>query len=179
MVSTSTEPGRRKRIRQQIPEWYGEPVPLDRQRGKLLALPVLGGLHHDYREIRLTTERCADKRMFPYGGICLIWEVADLQLLSPSFSDDDDKQGFCVFPGKALHASKRRPLHGLAFLPEAAATQESPEAIRPSLYSGDNSWSQHVRLLLRDILGSDPPIFSKRMYKVASTGTTMPVAVLP
>src|SRR5262249_20304696 len=124
----------------------------------------------DYREIRLTTERCADKRMFPYGGICLIWEVADLQLLSPSFSDDDDKQGFCVFPGKALHASKRRPLHGLAFLPEAAATQESPEAIKPSLYSGDNSWSQHVRLLLRDILGSDPPIFSKRMYKVASTG---------
>jgi putative transposase len=36
-------------IRQQIPERYGEPVPLDHQRGKILSLPVLGGLHHDYR----------------------------------------------------------------------------------------------------------------------------------
>jgi len=36
-------------IRQQIPERSGEPVPLDQQRGKILALPVLSGLHHDYR----------------------------------------------------------------------------------------------------------------------------------
>jgi putative transposase len=36
-------------IRQQIPERYGEPVPLDHKRGKILSLPVLGGLHHDYR----------------------------------------------------------------------------------------------------------------------------------
>jgi putative transposase len=35
-------------IRQQIPERYSEPVPLDQQRGKILSLPVLGGLHHDY-----------------------------------------------------------------------------------------------------------------------------------
>jgi putative transposase len=36
-------------IRQQIPDRSGEPVPLDHQRGKILSLPVLGGLHHDYR----------------------------------------------------------------------------------------------------------------------------------
>jgi putative transposase len=36
-------------IRQQIPERSGEPVPLDQQRGKILALPVLSSLHHDYR----------------------------------------------------------------------------------------------------------------------------------
>jgi putative transposase len=36
-------------IRQQIPGHSGEPVPLDHLRGKILSLPVLGGLHHDYR----------------------------------------------------------------------------------------------------------------------------------
>ncbi len=36
-------------IKQHIPEHSGEPVPLDHQRGKILSLPVLGGLHHDYR----------------------------------------------------------------------------------------------------------------------------------
>jgi putative transposase len=36
-------------INQQIPEKCGEPVPLDHQRGKILSLPVLGGLHYDYR----------------------------------------------------------------------------------------------------------------------------------
>jgi putative transposase len=43
-------------IRQQIPERYGRPVPPHPDDAKILALPVLGGLHHDYREIRLTAE---------------------------------------------------------------------------------------------------------------------------
>jgi putative transposase len=36
-------------IRQQIPERYGKLIPLDHQGGKILALSVLRGLHHDYR----------------------------------------------------------------------------------------------------------------------------------
>jgi putative transposase len=78
-------------IRQQIPERYGEPVPVDHQRGQILSLPILSGLHHDYREIRLTSERCMKKRRVPGSGVCRIWEVADPQSRSPCFSDDDDK----------------------------------------------------------------------------------------
>jgi hypothetical protein len=38
--------------------------------------------------------------MVPCGGVRFIWEVADHQSLGSFFSDDDDKQGGGVFPGK-------------------------------------------------------------------------------
>ena len=36
-------------IRQQIPEPQAGPVPAEHASGKIIAFPVLGGLHHDYR----------------------------------------------------------------------------------------------------------------------------------
>jgi putative transposase len=36
-------------IKQQIPEQKAEPPPPDPQGGKILSLPILSGLHHDYR----------------------------------------------------------------------------------------------------------------------------------
>ena len=36
-------------IRQQLPERYGESIPPDHDDGKVLAFPIQGGLHHDYR----------------------------------------------------------------------------------------------------------------------------------
>lgn len=58
MSSTSIKLGRRKRIAQQIPEQYGEPVPSDHESGKIFSFPVLGGLHHDDREMRLISDMC-------------------------------------------------------------------------------------------------------------------------
>src|SRR5215470_14405256 len=55
--------------------------------------------------------------------------------------------------------SNGNTLHGLAFLTEEETEQELPEEVGSSLFSGDNSWSQHVRLLIRDVFGTDPPIF--------------------
>ncbi len=75
-----------------------------------------------------------------------IWEVVDPQSRSPCFSDDDDKQGVCVFPWKNASASKRS-LHDLAFLTEEAAKQEVSEEIRPSPFSVDGSWSQYERVV--------------------------------
>ena len=51
------------------------------------------------------------------------------------------------FLGRTLPASKRKPFHNFAFLAEEAAKQEGPEEIKFSLFSLDDSWSQHVRLV--------------------------------
>jgi hypothetical protein len=122
-------------IRRQIPERFGEPVPLDQQRGKILALPVLSGLHHDYREIRLTAEGCTKKRRAPGDGVGFIREVADPQSRSPCFSNDDDKPGVCVSRWKNASRFEAKSLHAFAFLPAEAAKQEVSEEIRPALFS--------------------------------------------
>ena len=70
------------------------------------------------------------------GCVRFLWEVVDHQSLSQCFSNDDDKQTRGIFPGKALHASKRGPLQGLAFLPAEAAKQEGHEEIGPSHFFG-------------------------------------------
>ena len=36
-------------IRQQVPEPLGSPTPPDLSGGQVIALPILGGLHHAYR----------------------------------------------------------------------------------------------------------------------------------
>ncbi len=36
-------------IRQQIPEWYGSSVSSTHEGTKVFAVPILAGLHHDYR----------------------------------------------------------------------------------------------------------------------------------
>jgi hypothetical protein len=37
------------RIKQQLPEQFGEPALPDHDGGKILSIPFLGGLHHDDR----------------------------------------------------------------------------------------------------------------------------------
>jgi len=49
MWRTSTKHDRRKRIQQQIPEPKAESMPSSPASGKVISLPVLGGLHRDYR----------------------------------------------------------------------------------------------------------------------------------
>jgi hypothetical protein len=51
------------------------------------------------------------------------------------------------FLERTLPASKRKPFHDLTFLAEEAAKQEGPEEIKFSLFSLDDSWSQHVRVV--------------------------------
>jgi hypothetical protein len=51
-----------------------------------------------------------------------------------------------LFLERTLPASKRKPFHDFAFLAEEAAKQEGPEEIKFSLFSVDDSWSQHVKV---------------------------------
>ena len=97
MSSTSIEPDRIKASGNRLHNGLGS-LFLSISREAILALPVLSGLHHDYREIRLTAEGCTKKRRAPGDDVSLIREVVDPQSRSPCFSDDDDKQGVYVFP---------------------------------------------------------------------------------
>jgi len=94
----------------------------------------------------VTSEWGANKQRVPGGGVGFNGEVADPQFFSP-FSSDDDKQASMSFLGRTLPASKRGPLHGLAFLAEEAAKQEVLEQINSSLFSVDGSWSQYERVV--------------------------------
>ena len=64
-----------------------------------------------------------------------IREFVDPLSRSPCFSDDDDKQGVCVFPWKNASRFEAKSLHDFAFLLEEAAKQEVSEEIRPALFS--------------------------------------------
>jgi hypothetical protein len=77
---------------------------------------------------------CAKKWRVPGDGIGFIREVVDPQFRSPCFTDDDDKQGVCVFPRKNASRFEAKSLHDFAFLPEEAAKQEVSEEIRPALF---------------------------------------------
>jgi hypothetical protein len=83
----------------------------------------------------LTAEGCTNKRRAPGDGVGFIREVVDPQSRSPCFSDDDDKQGVCVFPWKNASRFEEKSLHDFAFLPEEAAKQKVSEEIKPSLFS--------------------------------------------
>jgi hypothetical protein len=96
----------------------------------------------------LTAEGFAKKRRVLDGGLGHLWEVVDYQSLSQCFLSEDDNQGRGIIPGKTLPASKRCPLHGLAFLTGEAAKQEGLEEIRPSPFSGDDSGTSMRGLLL-------------------------------
>jgi putative transposase len=44
-------------IKQQVPESLGSPVPSEQSGGQVIALPILGGLHHAYRRTACTLEK--------------------------------------------------------------------------------------------------------------------------
>jgi len=85
-------------IKQQIPELYGVPVPPDHEGGKILSFPILGGLHHDYREIRLISDMFTEEADGSAGWSALHGEVAYSQSFLPFFSDECNQQEVCVFP---------------------------------------------------------------------------------